>query len=49
MCAMNDFRVTIVSIKVPCVGVFVSSASAFDSADNTYLDLNYSGYHKNLI
>ena len=25
------------------------SASAFGSADNTYLDLDYSGYHKNLI
>ena len=25
------------------------SASAFSSADNTYLDLDYSGYHKNLI
>ena len=24
-------------------------ASAFGSADNTYLDLDYSGYHKNLI
>ena len=23
--------------------------SAFDSADNSYLDLDYSGYHKNLI
>ena len=25
------------------------SASAFGSADYTYLDLDYSGYHKNLI
>ena len=25
------------------------SAPAFGSADNTYLDLDYSGYHKNLI
>ena len=25
------------------------SASAFGSADNTFLDLDYSGYHKNLI
>ena len=25
------------------------SASAFGSADNSYLDLDYSGYHKNLI
>ena len=25
------------------------SASAFGSADNTYLDLDYSVYHKNLI
>ena len=25
------------------------SASASGSADNTYLDLDYSGYHKNLI
>ena len=25
------------------------SASAFGSADNTYLDFDYSGYHKNLI
>ena len=25
------------------------SASAFGLADNTYLDLDYSGYHKNLI
>ena len=25
------------------------SALAFGSADNTYLDLDYSGYHKNLI
>ena len=25
------------------------SASAFGSADNTYLDLDYSGYQKNLI
>ena len=25
------------------------SASAFGSADNTYLDPDYSGYHKNLI
>ena len=25
------------------------SASAFGSVDNTYLDLDYSGYHKNLI
>ena len=25
------------------------SASAFGSPDNTYLDLDYSGYHKNLI
>ena len=24
-------------------------ASAFSSADNTYFDLDYSGYHKNLI
>ena len=24
-------------------------ASAFGSADNTYLDFDYSGYHKNLI
>ena len=28
---------------------YVLSASAFSSADNTYLDLDYSGYHKNLI
>ena len=25
------------------------SASAFGSVDNTYLDFDYSGYHKNLI
>ena len=25
------------------------SASAFGSADDTYLDLDYDGYHKNLI
>ena len=25
------------------------SASAFGSVDNTYLDLDYSGYHKNPI
>ena len=25
------------------------SAPAFGLADNTYLDLEYSGYHKNLI
>ena len=27
----------------------VLSVSAFDSADNTYLDLDYSGYHINVI
>ena len=29
--------------------VTMLSASAFDSADNTYLDLDYSGYHINFI
>ena len=29
--------------------VSVLSASALVSADNTYLGLDYSGYHKNLI
>jgi len=28
---------------------YVLSASAFGSADNTYFELDYSGYHKNLI
>ena len=27
----------------------LAKVSAFGSADNTYLDLNYSGYHKNLV
>ena len=28
---------------------YVLSAAAFGSADKTYLELDYSGYHKNLI
>ena len=28
---------------------YVLSASTSGSADNTYLELDYSGYHKNLI
>ena len=47
---------TEIKVIAKSIGFFCASASIVDfgfqpsaSADNTYLDLDYSGYHKNLI
>ena len=43
---LDSFFVLSGKIKI---SVKMLSASAFGSTDNTYLDLDFSGYHKNLI
>ena len=43
------YNKTIITFGVCDIRNSQGLAPAFGSADNTYLDLDYSGYHKNLI
>ena len=49
MCNKTIIRFSFCDILVIKVWVSVISRAEEGLADNTYLDLDYSGYHKNLI